>query len=56
MKKWYKSRGIWLGIVTVLASLIQMKTGLIIDGQAQGAILGVLVIIVRLVTSEEVEG
>ncbi len=55
MKKWYQSKGVWLGLITIAASLVQLFTGLVINGEAQGVILGALVVLVRLITKEEIE-
>jgi hypothetical protein len=48
------SKGIALGLFTLLASLAQWKWGLVVSPELQGVVVGVLVIIVRMVTKEPV--
>lgn len=51
-KKWYQSKTLWVNIIAVLAIIIQGVTNneIIVDTDIQGAILGLVNIILRLVT------
>ena len=48
---WYESKGFWLGFVTLACSIYQAKYGMVIPGEIQGALVGLLVIIVRRKTT-----
>ncbi len=56
MKKWYKSRTLWLNILAILAFVVQT-----LEGQAwfpplyQVLILGILNMIVRMITTQPIE-
>ncbi len=53
-KKWYTSKLIWAGLLTFVASLLQAKYGYVMDGATQGVILGLVVVILRVITKEEI--
>ena len=53
-KAWYQSKTLWLNLIAALAGAVQTFTGFVIDIEAQGAILIVLNIILRLVTKSAV--
>lgn len=56
MKKWYLSRLIWVGIITVIFGALKYS-GVIsveLDEGTLAAVLGVIVTILRLVTKTEV--
>jgi len=48
---WYKSKRVYLSIITLCASYLQLKYGLVIDGPTQGLILGIIMIIVGVRTN-----
>jgi hypothetical protein len=56
MKKWYKSKTLWLNILAILAFIVQT-----LEGQAwfpplyQVLILGVLNMIVRMITTQPID-
>ena len=47
---WYKSKTLWVAFVALIASLVQARYGLIIDGATQGIILTIIFIILRIDT------
>jgi len=53
-KSWYQSKTLWLNLIAAAAGTVQAFTGFVIDIEAQGAILIVLNIILRLVTKSAV--
>ena len=53
-KAWYQSKTLWLNLIAAAAGAVQAFTGFVIDIEAQGAILIVLNIILRLVTKTAV--
>lgn len=48
---WYKSKFLWMSVITLIASLAQKQWGLVIDGTTQGAILAIIIVILRLETT-----
>lgn len=54
-KAWYQSKTLWVNGIAAMAVLVQLYTGLLISGEAQGAILVVVNIILRLITSGPIE-
>ena len=54
-KNWYESKTLWTNALGVAAIVAQGVTGKqVIDPAAQGVVLGVLNLILRLVTKSEV--
>jgi len=58
-KKWYKSKGMWLGIVVTLGSALDLVEGFIVEGDmSERAMIllavGVAQIVVRAVTKDAV--
>lgn len=51
-KRWFLSKTLWVNAVAIAAMLLQHQYGLVIDVEEQMAILAVINIIVRLVTSQ----
>jgi len=54
MKKWYKSRTLWLNGMGLIAALLQYKYGMIMSGEIQGMILTILNIIIRFDTDDSI--
>lgn len=53
-KKWYESKTIWLNGIAFICTLIQTKTGYVVDPAVQGALLTVANLILRAITHEEI--
>lgn len=53
-KKWYASKTVWLNLIALIASLAQIKYGLVMSPELQGVILTVCNVILRAVTKEEI--
>lgn len=53
-KKWYKSKTLWVNIVTLIAVVIQTYTGFVLSPEAQLAVLTVINILLRLITKEPI--
>lgn len=53
-KAWWRSKTLWVNAVALIASLLQLKFGLIIDPATQGVILTIVNLILRAVTNEPV--
>ena len=53
-KQWFYSKTLWMNLIALVAMLAQNYTGFVIDIEAQGALLIVINIILRIVTKEEV--
>jgi len=56
MKKWYRSKTLWVNAIAVVGILVQSITGKeIINAELQGGILAVVNVVLRTVTSEGLE-
>ena len=56
MKDWWKSKTIWLGILMIVAAILEYIGGLPAGTTAIQAVSGVLTIIVRFLTNTAVNG
>jgi hypothetical protein len=53
-KKWYKSKIIWVNGLALVASVLQLKYGLVMSPELQGVLLTAINIVLRAVTKEEI--
>lgn len=53
-KIWYASKTIWLNLLSLVAILVQTQTGFVISAEMEVAILGIINLILRIVTKEEI--
>lgn len=53
-KTWYTSKMLWVNAIAIVAIIAQGQFGFIIDPVAQVAILGVINIVLRAITGEEI--
>lgn len=51
-KEWYKSKTVWVNVLTLVALLAQTQTGFIVSPDEQIGILAVINLILRIVTSQ----
>jgi hypothetical protein len=51
MKKWYKSKTVWLNIMAVVVFAVQQFTGYVIEPQVQTFIITILNLILRFNTN-----
>ena len=56
MKKWWTSKAVWLGILMVLAAILEYAGGLPAGTSVVQAISGVLTIIIRFLTNTAISG
>lgn len=49
-KEWWKSKTVWINLISVVAMMVQSHTGFVIPPEGQIAILGVINLILRSVT------
>ena len=55
-KKWYLSKTIWANIIALIALVLQVELGKeVIPAEQQAAILGIINILLRFVTKEELQ-
>lgn len=54
-KKWYKSKMLWVNVLALLALLVQVKYGFVIDPVEQAAALTIVNLILRAVTGTGLE-
>ena len=52
MKKWYHSRIIWLNIVALIATVVELATGQILTATIQDSIVAFINIILRARTNQ----
>lgn len=55
MKKFWKSKTLWVNLVAVLALALQSATGYAVDPAVQAALLAVINAVLRLITKEKLE-
>jgi len=53
-KTWYVSKMLWVNAIAIIAIIAQGQFGFIIDPVAQVAILGVINIVLRAITGEDI--
>ena len=53
-KTWYTSKTLWVNAIAIIAIIAQGQFGFIIDPVVQLAILGVVNIILRAITGEDI--
>lgn len=56
MKKLRSSKTFWVNMIGLLAMIVQMQTGFVIDASMQASILVVVNIILRMITNEAIDG
>lgn len=52
LKPWYTSKILWVNLISILAFIIQANTGEVLDLEAQGAMLAVINIVLRIFTNK----
>ena len=55
MKKWYKSKTLWVNIIGIAAIILQAEYGFIVSVELEAGILGLINLILRLVSNEQLE-
>lgn len=53
-KKWYMSKMFWVNFIALMSVLMQIYFGKVIQPEIQIAILGVLNMVLRFITKEEI--
>jgi len=53
-KTWYTSKMMWVNAIAIVAIIAQGQFGFIVDPVAQLAILGVVNIVLRAITGEDI--
>ena len=53
-KKWYKSKMFWVNLIALVSVLMQIYFGKVIQPEMQITILGVLNMVLRFITKEEI--
>lgn len=54
-KKWYKSKTVWVNIITLIALLAQTQMGFVISPEEQVALLAFVNLAMRAITTTGVE-
>lgn len=55
MKKIYKSKTFWVNLIALVALLLQLEYGLVVSAELQLTVLGLVNVVLRLVTKEQIE-
>jgi len=53
-KTWYTSKTLWVNAIAIVAIIAQGQFGFIIDPMAQMAILGLVNMVLRIITGEDI--
>jgi len=54
MKDWYKSKLLWTSLIAIANVIIRAELGLTLTPEAEVLILGVIVLLLRIITKEEI--
>lgn len=54
MKKWIKSKTLWINVIAIASIIVRAEYGYILLPETELAILGAINIILRIVTKEEI--
>ena len=54
-KRWFRSKTLWTNIIAIVAIVIAAQTGHTVSAEAQVTILGMVNILLRLITKEQLE-
>ena len=54
-KKWYKSKTIWVNVITLVALFAQMQFGFLLSGEEQAAIVVIINLVLRAITKSGLE-
>jgi len=54
MKKWYRSKMLWVNIIGIAAIILQCEYGFVINAEHEVIILGAINAILRFITKEKI--
>lgn len=54
MKSWLKSKTLWINIIAIAGIIIRAELGFTITPEGEVAVLGIINLILRLITKEEI--
>jgi len=55
MKKWIRSKTLWVNIIAIVAIILQAEYGFVISPEVEVAALGMINLILRAITKEGLE-
>ncbi len=55
MKKWYQSRMLWVNLIALVATIVELATGQILTAAIQDSIVAIINIILRTRTNQGLE-
>ncbi len=55
MKKWYHSRILWLNIIALIATVVELATGYVLAAAIQDSIVAIINIVLRTRTDQGLE-
>jgi len=55
MKKWIRSKTLWVNIIAIVAIILQTEYGFVISPEVEVAALGMINLILRAITKEGLE-
>lgn len=55
MKKWIKSKTLWINVIAIGAIIIQCEFGFVASPELQFAVLGIVNLVLRAITNEGLE-
>jgi len=55
MKKFWESKTLWVNILAIVASILQMKFGWILTPATEGIILSIINLILRSITKDSID-
>jgi len=54
MKKWYKSKTLWINAIAIGSIILRAEYGLILTPQGELCILGTINVILRIISKEKI--
>ena len=55
MKKWYNSRILWVNVVALIATIVELATGQILTAAIQDSIVAIINLVLRARTDQGLE-
>lgn len=55
IKKWFTSKTLWINVIAIIAIILQMEMGFVLEAAEEAIILGFINIIVRFLTKKGLE-
>jgi hypothetical protein len=55
MKKWYKSKTLWVNIIAIAGIIVRAELGYVLIPEGEVALLALINLVLRVITKEEID-